>query len=263
MIYNLINTQILNGWEDPNPNPIVEVHNGINVVRDDLLECGSKIRFIDYLIGHSKETNDIHEWVYASPATGFAQISLPKVCGKYGKKAVLFEAQRKIENLHPYQKKCLALGGDIRWVKFGLLSVTQSKARKYCEEDPKHRKLLPSGLIHDTVYASIIKVARNLPVKPDVIWTVGGSGTINRGLQFAFPNAVVHMVQVGYKIKDIGNAIMHESPYKFDEPVKDEELPPFPSSPTYDAKCWKPMIDWYNDEDIHTKGLNVLFWNVA
>ena len=252
--------KLIEDWEDPNPNPVIEVHEGINVVRDDLLGVGSKVRFIDYFIGHENENKDVQEWCYASPATGFAQISLPKVCGRYGKKAVLFEAKRNIENLHDYQKKCLELGGDIRWVKFGMLSVTQSKARKYCEEDPIHRKILPSGFVHDTVIASIIKVARDLPINPKEVWTVGGSGTVNRGLQLAFPEAEVHIVQVGYDIKDIGNAIFHESKYKFDESVEEEELPPFPSVSTYDAKCWEPMIDWYKN---HDKKGEVLFWNVA
>ena len=34
-------------------------------------------------------------------------------------------------------------------------------------------------------------------------------------------------------------AIFHKSPYKFDQPVKAEEAPPFPSAPEYDAKAWK------------------------
>ena len=252
--------ELIEGWDDPNPDPIIEIHEGIHIVRDDLLGIGSKVRFIDYFIGHEKKNQEVKEWCYASPATGFAQISLSAVCAKYGKKAVLFQAKRKMENLHEYQRKCLDLLGDIRWITFGMLSVTQSRARKYCEEDPKHRRILPSGFDHDTVIASIIKVARNLPIQPKEIWTVGGSGTINKGLRLAFPDAEVHMVQVGYEINDPGDAIVHRSEYKFEESIKEAEMPPFPSAPTYDAKCWKHMMEWYEN---HEKKGDVLFWNVA
>ena len=37
-------------WTDPYPNPEIIKHDGIHVVRDDLLNAGSKVRFIDYLI---------------------------------------------------------------------------------------------------------------------------------------------------------------------------------------------------------------------
>ena len=62
------------------------------------------------------------------------------------------------------------------------------------------------------------------------------------------------------KPREIGRAIHHISPYKFDKPVRINEMPPFPSAPTYDAKGWKPMIDWYKTND--KKG-DVLFWNVG
>jgi hypothetical protein len=85
---------------------------------------------------------------------------------------------------------------------------------------------------------------------------------MNRGLQLAFPDAELHVVQVGHTMKEreIGRAIHHVSPYKFDRPVKAIDAPPFPSAPTYDAKGWRPMIDWYNATKPDGE---VLFWNVA
>ena len=144
----------------------------------------------------------------------------------------------------------------------GMLNVTQSRARKYTAEDPVKRKVLPLGLEHPTVLASMIKVARDLPIKPDVVWSVGSSGTMNRGLQMAYPDAEIHVVQVGHNMKphEIGRAIHHVAPYKFDKKVKPAEAPPFTSAETYDAKAWKPMMDWY-DKQIDP-GV-VLFWNVA
>ena len=39
---------LLGDWVDPYPAPVIEKHEGINVVRDDLLEGGSKQRFTDF-----------------------------------------------------------------------------------------------------------------------------------------------------------------------------------------------------------------------
>ena len=51
---------LVRDWEDPNPAPVVEKHKGIYVVRDDLLEGGSKVRFADKLIKDST----VKEFVY-------------------------------------------------------------------------------------------------------------------------------------------------------------------------------------------------------
>ena len=162
---------LINGWEDSLPSPVIEEHEGIQVVRDDLLGGGSKIRFADYLIQSQPE---IEEWVYgSSPATGYAQISLSYLCRKYGKKAVIFMAARAWDKLHDYQIEALKVGADMKWVPNGMLSVTEKRARDYVEQDPKVRKLLPIGFHHDTVIASIVRVALSIDVRPNEVWTVG------------------------------------------------------------------------------------------
>tara|TARA_R110000824_G_scaffold49838_29_gene139758 strand:+ start:933 stop:1736 length:804 start_codon:yes stop_codon:yes gene_type:complete len=248
----------IDNWQDPNPKPVLKDHEGFIVVRDDLLGAGSKIRGVDYLIGHNSNTKDIEEWVFGScPANGYAQISLPVVCERYGKKAVLFMAERKRENLHEYQLRGLSLKAEYHWVPNGMLPVTQKRAKDYAAEHPDKRALLPLGLEHETVIGSFIKVARDLPIQPKEVWTVGSSGTLNRSLQLAWPDAEVHVVSVGHTMKEreIGRAIYHRSELKFDKPVKPEDAPPFPCAPTYDAKAWKFM------RELASPG--ALFWNVG
>lgn len=250
-------------WEDPYPSPVIEIYEGITVVRDDLLGYGTKIRGIDYLIGHDPANKNVKEWVFGScPATGYAQISLPHVCGKYDKKAVLFMAKRSMDKLHDYQKRGIELGTIYHWVDNGMLPVTQKRARDYVEEKPEERRVLPLGLEHPSVIGSFIKVARKLPINPKEVWTVGSSGTLNRSLQLAWPHARIHVVSVGHSMsaREIGRATFHKSPYKFDKAVKEKEAPPFPSAPTYDAKGWKPMMDYYKENE---KPNEVLFWNVG
>ena len=243
-------------WKDPWPDPIVKQYDNVYVVRDDLLGYGSKIRFLDYFV--KSLPSNIKEVVYCSPATGYAQISLPVVCRRYKKKAVIFSAERDINNLHEYQRKGLTEGAEYKWIKHGRLSVTTSRSKKYIDENPHERITLPLGLDHFTVLNSIAKVAKEcIKFKPSEIWTVVGSGTINRGLQMAFPDVPVHAVQVGHKLTDkqLGRAKLWVSPYKFDVPVKQKDAPPFPSAPTYDAKAWPFVRE-------HAKPQS-LFWNIG
>ena len=187
--------QLISGWSDPYPNPVLEIYEGVYVVRDDLLTAGTKIRGADYLIGHCPKHRNIQEWVYGScPATGYAQISLPFLCNRYNKKAVLFMAERSMNNLHEYQKRGIALGAEYHWIPDGMLNVTKKRARDYVAESPNTRALLPIGLEHPTVFACFIKVARSLPIVPNHVWSVGSSGTLSRALQLAWPHAEVHVV---------------------------------------------------------------------
>lgn len=241
----------IDGWNDPNPAPIIEDHNGFYVVRDDKLGYGSKSRFIDYLV-----RNEGQEWVFGGAnKVGWGPISLTHVCNLYNKKATFFMAKREKPTWH--QQRVLELGGTIHWVANGMLNVTKSKAKRYYEEDTSNRRVLPLGLEHPTVLASIIKVARSLPIVPTEIWTVASSGTLNRGLQLAFPNVPAFAVEVGHKMSDYerGRAQVMRSPYGYDQAVKDAELPPYPSERYYDAKLW---------EFVKANGKKgALIWNVA
>jgi hypothetical protein len=85
--------ELVSDWEDPYPTPVIEKHNNYFVLRDDLLEGGSKIRFLDFLI---QSKTDVEEWVYgSSPAGGYGQISISFLCKKYGKQAVIVAPERK------------------------------------------------------------------------------------------------------------------------------------------------------------------------
>jgi len=73
----------------------------------------------------------------------------------------------------------------------------------------------------------------------------------------AFPEKDVHVVSVGHTMKqhEVGRAKLYKSKYKFTQEVKGEDIPPFPSVPTYDAKGWSVMKQYGK------KG--ALFWNVG
>ncbi len=243
------------------PKLIIEQHDGFHIVRDDLLEGGSKRRFVDrYMREEIKEGAE--EFVYGGcPANGYAQLSLTLQANHYGKKAVFFMAKRSLDNLHPYQRQALDYGADIRWVPNGMLQVTKARAREYFYEDPKKRRLLPLGLEEKRVFEDIRDLAKNIEIEYNIkiseICSVGSSGTLTRGLQMAFPDKEVHCVSVGHKMAqhEIGRANLFISKYKFTQEVKGDDIPPFPSVPTYDAKAWAIIKE-------HAKP-NALFWNVG
>jgi len=240
----------LGDWKDPNPDPVVEEHKGFLIVRDDLLGGGSKVRFADYLITSNPE---VEEWVYgSSPATGYAQISLSCLCRKYGKKSVIFMADRSVEKRHPYQLQAIDEGAIMHWIPNGMLSVTEKRARDYVSDSPTSRRLLPIGFDHPSVLASVVRVAQSMDVKPSEVWTVGSSGTLTRGLQRAWPDAEFHCVRVGHS-GEYGRAKIYKSTYAFNKATK--VLPPFPSAPTYDAKAWEFMLEHASP--------GALFWNVG
>ena len=240
----------LGDWADPNPDPIIEKHNGFLIVRDDLLSGGSKVRFADYLISSNLE---VQEWVYgSSPATGYAQISLSYLCRKYGKKSVIFMADRAVEKRHPYQLQAIDEGAIMHWIPNGMLSVTEKRARDYVSNSPTSRRLLPIGFDHPSVLASVIRVAQSMDVKPREVWTVGSSGTLTRGLQRAWPDASFHCITVGHA-GDYGRAKTYKCKLPFNKATK--ILPPFPSAPTYDAKTWEFMKEHASP--------GALFWNVG
>ena len=186
---------------------------------------------------------------------GWGPISLTHVCNKYGKKATFFMAKRAVPTWH--QQQVLDMGGTIHWVANGMLNLTKAQARRYYEEDTISRRVLPLGLEHPTVLGSIIKVARSLKIKPTEIWTIASSGTLNRGLQLAFPDVDCYAIQVGHKMSDYekGRAKVLISPYKYDRAVKPEDAPPYPSEPFYDAKVWSFVRDMAKKY--------TLIWNVA
>lgn len=248
---------LLGDWTDPNPAPVIEEHSAFLVVRDDLLGVGSKVRFLDYLVKSAPEK----EFVFgASNKVGYGAISLSYLCRKYRKKAVFFMA--KTNNPTWHQKRVLELGGIIHFVPNGMLAVTNARAREYAAKDPRNRRFLPMGFEDQTVLASIVKVARSLkykskPVVPKEIWSVGSSGTLSRGLQAAFPKARVNVVQTGHAMTkaQIGKAILHKAPYKYDRKCKEAEMPDYNSEPYYDAKVWS-FVKKYGKK-------GALIWNVA
>lgn len=222
--------------------PIIEEIDGILVVRDDLIPGGTKVRAITALM------NGEAEYVYASPASGYAQIALAIACADRGKQATIFTAKRG--EVHKRTAEAKARGAKIVQVAHGYLSNVQAKARDYAAATGA--RLLPFGFDSPEIREILARVARTLSVTPKEVWTVAGSGTLSRALQSAWPQARFYAVRIG-RAPDAGQAKVLDAPEAFE--VDARKPPPFPSCSNYDAKAWRFI------KQHASKG--ALFWNVA
>lgn len=227
------------------PATIVE-HEGVLVVRDDLIGGGTKARYIVRLFEQAEEI------VYASPAEGGAQTALAWAARELGKRATIFVAKRKAP--HPRSLMAKALGAKVYQVAPGYLSTVQARARQYCERTGA--MLAPFGMDMPEALEEIAAAAQATSAEPDEVWCAAGSGVLARGLAAAWPRAMRHAVQVGRDLcpADVAGATIHRHPLKFGDRCKAN--PPFSSDPHYDAKAWQTMKS--------RKGRGVvLFWNVT
>lgn len=226
--------------------PIVETHQGVWVIRDDLYPGGTKARYI------GRAFEGANEAVYASPPEGGAQTALAHVARTLGKRATIFVAGRK--KPHPRTLEAARLGAKIVPVSPGYLTVFQARAREYCRRTGA--SLIPFGAPLEGGIDAIATAARSTGLEPDEVWCASGSGVLARGLGRAFPKARRHVVQIGRELKprEVDGAAIHVYPRAFSQTARIRA--PFPADPHYDAKAWELCVAM--------RGAGrVLFWNVA
>jgi hypothetical protein len=234
------------------PKPVVKRHDRFFVVRDDLLEGGTKIRGAAAVFDAMP---DIDEFVYGGgTAYGHAQIALSRACRLRGKKFTMFLAKRK--KLHPYTQRAVDEGCNLIQLDFGMLSVTRARAREYAAARDNCAEI-PIGLNTPEVVAAIARDARRTGLNPREVWCACGSGTLARALKVAWPDADIHGVSVGHKLTDDerGDTILHRCELPFAKSAKKEDMPPYPSVPNYDAKVWSIAQELAQDDAV--------IWNVA
>lgn len=225
------------------PDPHVETVDRWQVVRDDLLPGGTKVRALPALI----DDDSADEFVYAGPAYGYAQVALGHACRSAGRRATCFVPARS--SLHPRSTEALAAGTRIVEVRHGRLSVLKARARDYCAATSA--RLLPFGLDTPAFVSALAAVARPV-ADPAEVWCVAGSGALTRALQEAWPAAAHHAVVVGAS-PDVGRAVRWHAPEPFERDAR--RPPPYPATSNYDAKVWQFVVDQASP--------GALIWNVA
>ena len=225
----------------------------VKVVRDDMIQGGTKQRAIDvYFKGKGEE------YIYAGPPTGYAQVALAKSGKKYNENVTIFLSRRNSDT--KATKKARSLGAKIIYTRIGMnLKDLQEDAKKY-KNRKSNRVLLPFGLDNEDFVQRLvicIKEAWGRKKKPQRMWLVAGSATLLKALHKVFPKCHFLIVQVGKKIwPDQLEGINHTlyiSPEKFNDEA--EIQPPYPTVKAYDAKLWRFVLEYGKNGDF--------VWNVA
>lgn len=233
------------GWTPYNPDPVVVVHNGVRVVRDDMI-VGTKTRAGDLL---ASKIN--HETiVYSQPRVGLAGVSLMDVAKHHNKKVVLFmpSCKRISEN----QACCIERGAIPIFERIAAMPNLNLKAAEWATKNDAF--FVPLGLKHELATAGIVHAASKVD-PPDEVYVAISTGVLSRALQIAWPKAKFTCVAVARNLKEgeLGRAEVISDPANFH--AEEKELPPFPTVKTYDAKVWKYIPK--------NTGRNILMWNVG
>lgn len=235
------------GWEPYNPNPIVKEHDGVRVVRDDLI-AGTKTRAADLLL--SKTSAD--RYVYVQPRAGLAGVSLLDAAKIHDKRVTLFMPSSKKISLH--QACCIERGAEAFFERVAAMPNLNRISQKWAEQHGHY--FVPLGLRHELATAAIVKAASSIP-EPEEVYVAISTGVLTRSLQIAWPNAKFTCVAVARNLKagEAGPARVESDPLEFLVSEKPENLPPFPTVPFYDGKVWKYIPK--------NSGRDILFWNVG
>lgn len=227
----------------------LEKHNGIIVLRDDLLPGGTKSILLPDIV-----TDEHKEFVYASPVYGGFQIALSLYCKSIGKKATIFCAARK--NIHANTLRCLEAGANVIQVPYGYLSVIEARSREYCQATGA--KKIEFGVSTENAINKIaermVQISGKIGKEPNIIYCAIGSGTLVKGILKGTASAIIRGVQVGKALEYKHDRLeLYASALPFEKECK--QYCPFPSMKNYDLKAWKLA------GELERSG-TVLFWNV-
>jgi hypothetical protein len=239
---------------------IIKEHDGIYVVRDDLLPggVGSKARYAEALMQQVEEKY----LLYAGVPQGQAMITLARACKKYNKILICIAPNRK----EPTKAHINAMEAGA--IFFYYQTGGQAGARKRCRAFINDQLLggglyIPAGVKNKLITAGFAKsaVRINENYNPDALFCVASTGVMSHALSIALPDTEIFAIQVAgnsstKKWPGRLNVINHNQP--FNEKVKDQDAPPFNSILTYDAKGWKYCKEFKQNNPDKT----VMFWNV-
>jgi hypothetical protein len=236
------------------PPPVVLTHDGVDVVRDDLIPGGTKVRYLSRLFLEHEEV------VYASPAQGGAQLALAYAARAAGKRATIFVAKRG--EPHARTLEARAAGARIFQVPHGYLSNVQAKAKAYAADTGAHLMAFggaSKGALEAIAEAAVFVWSERGPYAE--VWCAAGSGVLMRGIQHGVSalggrHPLYYAVRVGRELPPISAKIV-AAPLRFEQ--ESRAVVPFPSCTHYDAKAWDACLAHVRRGQAAGR---VLFWNV-
>lgn len=230
------------------------------VVSDHLLLAGTKQRIIADLFKLHP-----HGIVYAGNVNGFAQVALALGAKMTGSSTTILIP--KVRPMTSQTQLALQLGANI--IEFEGREASLDRLRTAAASiATKSGMWMPKlgfesaefcTLMHNAIVSRLPKGFDRL--RKWSVWVVGGSGTLAYILHDVFSNSIINVVSVGKKIdwhfRGLDRIRLHIAPQRFSEEVSGDQLPPYPSVKSYDAKVWQFVKKNFNSRD------PILIWNVA
>jgi hypothetical protein len=236
------------------PDIVIKRHEGINVVREDLvLKGGTKTRAGEFLISQTKKDT----LVYVAPRVGYAGIAIMELAKIYNKEVIFFMPACK--EISDHQSIIISMKPkNVEFERIAAMPNLNIIAKKYAEQN--NYNFIPFGLNHPYTIAGFVKTCDNILKnynEPEEMWSVVSTGVLTRGIQIGFKNTIMKGVAVARNMKqgELGRTDIISEPLAFLSNEKKENLPPFNTIPSYDGKAWKYIPKNTNK--------NIWFWNVA
>jgi hypothetical protein len=180
------------------PNIVIEKHEGINVVREDLvLKGGTKTRAGEFLISQTKKDT----LVYVAPRVGYAGIAIMELAKIYNKEVIFFMPACK--EISDHQSIIISMKPkNVEFVRIAAMPNLNIIAKKYA--DKNGYTFIPFGLNHPYTIAGFVKACENILEnhdEPEEMWSVVSTGVLTRGIQIGFKNTIMKGVAVARNMK--------------------------------------------------------------
>lgn len=241
---------------DENPNFIVQRYEDIDIIRDDLLEAGTKQRALIGII--RKLSTQYDSFAIFVNDYGMDGLTLSYACSLFNKVAHIFVANS--HKMRPGIKaKIVKYGGII----YDNTSSVEAKKIKGNRGDNMY-EFLP-GFESDMFSRTLEKKLRfSLGTtfvyqwinKYDEIWLADRVGNFSKVLFNIFKNSNIFTVKLDKQLhNDIDDP--RYTVIEYQKPELKNNSVPFNSCPDFDAKAWNTLISSNKSKK------NILFWNTA
>lgn len=240
---------------DENPNFIVQQYENVDIIRDDILDAGTKQRAIINIIG--KLVKKFDAFVIPITEKSIDGLTLAYACRLFNRSAHIFV--KDVTNMDQNIKFRIEKYGGIIHSDFKSMDdlnrnidIFSSDRNMYKFNSGFESELFIKTLTKKLKFTLGTTFVYKWLTKYDEVWVADDTGGISKVLNNIFINSNIYAVKVGdtalesiglrYNIVDASN-------------IKDNIKPPFSASEHYGEKSWSAMIN----SDLSNK--KVLFWN--
>lgn len=215
---------------------IIEKVGQLNILRDDLIEGGTKRRGLEILL----KDISTQRVGYAGTVMGHGALALAHACQDTRKIAEIYICG---DEQNPMIQKIMKTNAIIH------LQKPMPVATLYELVKENSQTVLPPAFSMPEFETAMAAALQSFDIRDySEIWTCTVTGTLTRALKHAFPNKIFQTVSV---VKSTHGD--YAAPEKYHQTAKTP--PPYPSCPHTDAKVWQFA-------EKHAKA-GALIWNTA